>query len=548
MNFNQLDSHKEGQKQGGKFNRQRSRSNPPENDYSSKYQAFQKFENPVEPEVHQPVAPNFEHDHEERKEEIKINQEAKRVHKIDMRFLQEGIKDMKIPIREKSNRKNDPPENWKELAQSQAGQMKGILQHFQDFIPWDFQNMPDNIQSARHHDIRNCPESIYRVRKPPRSPIKSLIPNEPYLKLTVLRTSFEKNSVMEHYVTSRGMLGSNRNTDHDDIMIGRQQATADGIVPNDICLYYSDRAISRVHAKIVTKYGFSGHRKMPEDFLAFLMMSHQRLGAESPGFHLPEGLYRHIFSFIKEPKKFWIVDLGSSFGTYVKLKAENLHPLEKGQTYLVGLDTYFNIIDVKNVHSKSDNGKSQRETISRRLHGDQDDFIKYLYQERVHNKCEIHGLTETEENMLELMIANHKDFLNNEDTSYIETERCPPSFNRPCLKLEVQNYGGFHSTPNHIFVGEPQKDFVVGRLQECDVNLTQNTAISRKQCRFVCQNGLWYIADGAPKKKSANGTWISLTDYRLKRDRAESEPREIENGTEIKINDTVIQVEICNNE
>jgi len=60
---------------------------------------------------------------------------------------------------------------------------------------------------------------------------------------------------MEHYVTSRGMLGSNRNTDHDDIMIGRQQATADGVIPNDICLYYSDRAISRVHAKIITKYG-----------------------------------------------------------------------------------------------------------------------------------------------------------------------------------------------------------------------------------------------------------------------------------------------------
>jgi len=74
--------------------------------------------------------------------------------------------------------------------------------------------------------------------------------------------------------------------------------------------------------------------------------------------------------------------------------------------------------------------------------------LKYLYQERVHNKCEIHGLTETEENMLELMIANHKDLLDNEDTSYIDTERSPPTFKRPCLKLEVQNYGGFHSTPN----------------------------------------------------------------------------------------------------
>lgn len=71
----------------------------------------------------------------------------------------------------------------------------------------------------------------------------------------VLRTSFEKNLIMEYCITPRGMVNSNRNTDHDDIMIGRQQETPEGIVPNDICLFYSDRAISRVHAKIITKYG-----------------------------------------------------------------------------------------------------------------------------------------------------------------------------------------------------------------------------------------------------------------------------------------------------
>ena len=60
--------------------------------------------------------------------------------------------------------------------------------------------------------------------------------------------------------------------------------------------------------------------------------------------------------------------------------------------------------------------------------------------------------------------------------------------------------------------------------------------------RFECVDGVWYIADGISEKKSANGTWISLTDYRLKRERVESEPHEIGNGTEIKINDTVFQV------
>jgi len=31
-------------------------------------------------------------------------------------------------------------------------------------------------------------------------------------------------------------------------------------------------------------------------------MSHKRLGAKSPGYRLPEGLYRHIYSFIKRKK------------------------------------------------------------------------------------------------------------------------------------------------------------------------------------------------------------------------------------------------------
>lgn len=105
--------------------------------------------------------------------------------------------------------------------------------------------------------------------------------------------------------------------------------------------------------------GFKTPREIPENFLAFLMMSHKRVGAKSFGYQLSEDLYRHIFSFIRgmieldyylkyiEPRKFWLADLGSSFGTYIKLKSELIHPLEKGQTFLVGLDTYFNIIEVK---------------------------------------------------------------------------------------------------------------------------------------------------------------------------------------------------------
>jgi len=56
-----------------------------------------------------------------------------------------------------------------------------------------------------------------------------------------------------------------------------------------------------------------------------------------------------LLSCLIEPRKFWLVDLGSSFGTYIRLKGDMMYPLERGQTYLVGLDTIFNIVDVRSI-------------------------------------------------------------------------------------------------------------------------------------------------------------------------------------------------------
>lgn len=66
--------------------------------------------------------------------------------------------------------------------------------------------------------------------------------------------------------------------------------------PNDIVLPATDRAISRIHCKIIYKYGyffinflvlifkigFSGLKPIPENFLAFLMMGNSKLA----GFYL----------------------------------------------------------------------------------------------------------------------------------------------------------------------------------------------------------------------------------------------------------------------
>lgn len=49
-------------------------------------------------------------------------------------------------------------------------------------------------------------------------------------------------------------------------------------------------------------------------------------------------------------------------------------------------------------------------------------------------------------------------------------------------------------------------------------------------------------------RESANGTWISLNDFREKNElRNESDPKEIEDGSEIKISDSILKIEIFNN-
>jgi hypothetical protein len=58
------------------------------------------------------------------------------------------------------------------------------------------------------------------------------------------------------------------------------------------------------------------------------------------------------------------------------------------------------------------------------------------------------------------------------------------------------------------------------------------------------------LSDGEQGKESANGTWISLTDQWEKKNnvpRMESDRKEIEHKSEIKISDSIMKIEIFNN-
>ena len=60
--------------------------------------------------------------------------------------------------------------------------------------------------------------------------------------------------------------------------------------------------------------------------------------------------------------------------------------------------------------------------------------------------------------------------------------------------------------------------------------------------KYQSKENRWTLNDGDSNKESANGTWISLTDYRVKKARDESDPKEIEHESEIKISDSILKV------
>jgi len=116
------------------------------------------------------------------------------------------------------------------------------------------------------------------------------------------------------------MINSLRTYTDGDITIGRQYINENGIRPNDILLPVSDLAISRTHCRLIYKYGFSSgcRREIPQTWLEFCKLLSQKYVNKGRHF-LPNELRRIIMSYLKEPRQFYVQDLGSVHGTYLKI-------------------------------------------------------------------------------------------------------------------------------------------------------------------------------------------------------------------------------------
>jgi FHA domain len=112
---------------------------------------------------------------------------------------------------------------------------------------------------------------------------------------------------------------------HGDVTIGRQAITEDGIRPNDITLSISDLAISRTHCRIILDGFKNMKRKVPQEWLEF-----SKLFLRPSKVFLPLHIRKVIFSFLVQPRQFYIQDLGSTHGTYIQISHNVRHRVHKG--------------------------------------------------------------------------------------------------------------------------------------------------------------------------------------------------------------------------
>ena len=85
---------------------------------------------------------------------------------------------------------------------------------------------------------------------------------------------------------------------------------------------------------------------------------------------LPREIQSMILSFLRESRKFYVQDLGSVHGTFIKAQRAQTQFIRKGQTYLIGNDVYINIEELCNPRPNMVSNENQIRQL--------EDFYSYL--------------------------------------------------------------------------------------------------------------------------------------------------------------------------
>ena len=118
------------------------------------------------------------------------------------------------------------------------------------------------------------------------------------------------------YIGEEGLDCSMRNYDNKYISIGRQQINEDFIRPNDIMLFPTDPSISRAHFKIFHQNLFIERKKYKTNVDLIVRTSRSK----NCRYQLPSQIWYYIILYLKPKDTIDILDNGTIYGTYVRIK------------------------------------------------------------------------------------------------------------------------------------------------------------------------------------------------------------------------------------
>ncbi|CAD8148935.1 unnamed protein product [Paramecium pentaurelia] len=355
--------------------------------------------------------------------------------------------------------------------------------------------------------------------------------NEPYIKVTVMRNTNYPNTnhSNEYFINQHGLIGSHKNADSEDILIGRSHRTE--VIPNDIMLP-EDRIISRIHCKLVCKHYFRQDQKIK--LIYKLAIQNIRT---SFNFLLPQRAIKLISQFLDCPRYAYVQDLGSLCGTHLKIQKNEPNIMKYDQKYSIGSDTNFTVLLCESY-------KEQGFEID-------DQFFRLLRKITILKqfKHEIHFSDQQLFQRFQNIQLQEDD---NEETKnyaeyYKEIYNKLKQYKAPIVSIRFGGSGLEAGKIFNIFIHSKNQDSIecqIGRGQENHVKINSNT-ISRKQSRFKYSKNLksWVIFDGSKERDSANGTWVSLSTLEQSQKKQESDLIILKNNAEIKISEFILKIE-----
>ncbi|CAD8052569.1 unnamed protein product [Paramecium primaurelia] len=350
--------------------------------------------------------------------------------------------------------------------------------------------------------------------------------NEPHIRISIYKQHSSQTD-SEFILQNDRILGSNYKK---EIIIGRKRQQEDKQDSCDIYLPHGDKNVEKVHCKILTDKGFTFSNTLTQPLILFFSLFRNNPHASK----LPFQVIKHIYSFIKNKPQFYICDNGTRNGTFMKIKKDKLRKIEQENTYLIGADTFFHVLEIK---SQPKQNKSKKVK-------DQNYFYNALAKEHIRKGAKIHGLTLEETDMLNITLNEIKTTKQKQRTSQKLSQ-----YDKPYLKIQFDNQA-IHQIQTHIFVANYNQESIykIGRSQECDVLVNINT-VSRRQAQIIYKNNEWFIHDGEGLRESANGTWQSFQNFTNKnheKKQQQSRPQLIEDQMEIKISENIVKFDFVN--